>query len=29
MAQIIKRTTKRGKLSFLIRVSGGYDLDGK
>lgn len=29
MAQIIKRTTKRGKLSFLIRVSGGYGLDGK
>ena len=29
MAQIIKRTAKSGKVSYLIRVSNGYGLDGK
>lgn len=29
MAQVIKRTAKSGKISYLIRVSNGYGLDGK
>lgn len=29
MAQIIKRTKKDGSLSYLFRVSNGYDRDGK
>lgn len=29
MAQIIKRTGKNGKISYLIRVSNGYGLDGR
>ena len=29
MAQITKRTGKNGKISYLIRVSDGYGVDGK
>lgn len=29
MAQIIERKSKDGKISYLIRVSNGYDLTGK
>ena len=29
MAQITKRTGKNGKVSYLIRVSNGYGVDGK
>ena len=29
MAQITKRTGKNGKISYLIRVSNGYGVDGK